>query len=1255
MDLRSSESPGVVAVGDRVGNAEIRVVCGDYHPTRNAGQRTVSIGVDEGDAVGSYEITIADRAYADDCRQHGVRVQADFRLESDGTENRKLFSGIAGADGNAEQMTLNINPFTDIAVRTALTDTDLTADNAWMSAQPSADEWQAMAANLKRIAELTASSVDFAAGAFRPTDGRRAGALSGHAFARLERRHLWRGAVGWLAGRCAAAGQCRSTCGQKTASFALRRRPLNATRLAAYRQRAARIELAEYDLRIVDNLAQFDDEVAAQTDTVEFIAITNGQRRTLSLTDLGFGGDEPAGWRVHSAEGAGIDVFAIGDEEVELDIARGARGERSFKVTFAAIGRGLVERFYTIVLLAEPEIAPIEIPAREQEETSFIPQIADPDRLINSYALRGAPAFITVDVTSGRLRIAPDYGAVPTGSNKNYTFALLANGDDSAIVTLVVVSVANTQAPLDTQSPITSTIVGAEDTPRILLRHELIETSNGAVWKIVGATAEAGSALRVAHSEDRITVTSPNAVGTQGFSVMFQSDALTIKYDYVFEARQRDDVHIAPIERAVSAGALTEIPIAVTDPDGELTGGETATLQGHPDYVQLDWPNRKLVVNPDSTTHGSSRFILNIDYGGQHVESEINLTVVDDAPPAEVSELSVVAGERSAALRWRDPDDADLASIKIEPIGGGAPVTVAAGQGEYKFSCLGAAVSGMRISTVNSNGVESAGVLRSITFVTDDFVHRDGATVLAMGNTACGNVAYENDRDWYKTELTGGRLYRIDMNKKSGSRVDPIVRLFPNPGSNKFVADNNGANPGRPLSDARLYYRATRSGFHDIQVTTGTADRDVNNVDYIGDYSLSIREVATAPVVTTPTPILESESLTRDIADYELVWSDEFDGPSLDENIWGPSPYFPGISNPGGIRTDIDENGVRRSRGWDINLEPTLRFVSHDGLQVLRQAITYPRYSGLAGRPGWNIDDDGNWRILRPGVPPLIISDGYLPVLRGTDYSIKPDLSNIVSSNKGFWGSRVSTRNKIHTRYGYYELYVRYKEFTNFQGFRFAWWIDGQNRGATSDNQSDSLKNSVYNGQEIDIAEVLSLNGPIVNGKYTETRLLNAMRVHIFSTSNVDHYVKHYRRKDINIDNAADQRRWWRIGVEWTPTDICFYRDGRKDSCISDTCSSCQDKFRNTSGIEIRDSRNPIVTNRPEYIQLTMIIGGWRGENIIPDHHERMKNGLEAVAYVDYMRIYKPRDRYGDWQPDNHLIGFDGNTVNSEADLSVRR
>ena len=534
---------------------------------------------------------------------------------------------------------------------------------------------------------------------------------------------------------------------------------------------------------------------------------------------------------------------------------------------------------------------------------------------------------------------------------------------------------------------------------------------------------------------------------------------------------------------------------------------------------------------------------------------------------------------------------------------------------------------------------------------------RTGAMLLTLATTTYGNIASEADRDWYRVELTAGRLYRFAMDRSPGSRVDPIVRLFPEPTSGAFIADNNGASPGQAFSDARLYYRAMRTGLHDIQVTTATADRDVNDVDYIGDYSLLVSEVAGAPPASsTPAPILASgQTLTRDIADYELVWSDEFDS-AIDDNLWKHAPYYPGAVAIGGLKGVQDDDGTLQSQHWDINTAATLRLTSHAGLQVLRQAISYPRYSGLRGQAGWNIDSDGNWIIPQPDGTALSIGDGYLPAISDARIGTLPDIGDVVGSSKGFWGSRVSTKHKVHTRYGYYELYIRYKEFTDFQGFRSAWWLDGQNYWATSGNRNNSLRDSVFNGQEIDIGEVQSEDG-IIGGRQTPIRLRDWSVVHINSTPNV----RSYRVKVRDIDTTADFNRWHRLGIEWTPTDICFYRDGKKEACASNACFRCSNTsgtiMQNGSSFEARGYSSlsePIISHRPQWIIISIRAGGWHGGNIIPDHHERMKDGLEAVVYVDYMRVYKPRDRYGDLEPDNHLFRNNGDTVNSEADLRVR-
>ena len=261
-----------------------------------------------------------------------------------------------------------------------------------------------------------------------------------------------------------------------------------------------------------------------------------------------------------------------------------------------------------------------------------------------------------------------------------------------------------------------------------------------------------------------------------------------------------------------------------------------------------------------------------------------DVAAVGSMPPAEVGGLSLaIGGERSVILNWDDPSDAGLASIRIEPASGGAPLTVAAGQETYRFDCLTSGDTSVRVRTVAKDGAVSVGTKISITRAGEEGGGRTGARAVPLATTVCGSVANEADRDWYKVELTDERLYRIVMDKSPGSNVDPIVRLFPTPNTDTFLADNNGANPGQLLSDARLYYQATRTGFHDIEVTTGSAHSSTD-INWTGDYRLQVSEVVgSIPANSAPTPNLNSgQRLTRDIEDYELVWSDEFDATTRD-------------------------------------------------------------------------------------------------------------------------------------------------------------------------------------------------------------------------------------------------------------------------------------------------------------------------------------------------------------------------------------
>ena len=60
----------------------------------------------------------------------------------------------------------------------------------------------------------------------------------------------------------------------------------------------------------------------------------------------------------------------------------------------------------------------------------------------------------------------------------------------------------------------------------------------------------------------------------------------------------------------------------------------------------------------------------------------------------------------------------------------------------------------------------------------------------------------------------------------------------------------------------------------------------------------------------------------------------------------------------------------------------------------------------------------------------------------------------------------------------------------------------------------------------------------------------------------------------------------------------------------------------------------------------------WGGEGL--NAYERIKALSDQSTGVSfrYLRLYKPRDRYGDRAPDNHIV--DGKSVSSVEDLELK-
>ena len=638
--------------------------------------------------------------------------------------------------------------------------------------------------------------------------------------------------------------------------------------------------------------------------------------------------------------------------------------------------------------------------------------------------------------------------------------------------------------------------------------------------------------------------------------------------------------------------------------------------------------------------------------------------------PPDVNGFTADTGERLIILNWNNPDSAELVGLEItsEPALPDGSIRVGPDTRSHRLDCLPAGSYNFRIRAVYTaagNGeLRSEGIRLPVSLdrTASRANSRDVAERLPLGAELCAQVGTEAERDWYKVHLEANHEYLITMQKAAGSEVDPMVRLYTG-GGDAFMADNNGDNPGVPLSNARLRYRATRTGDHHLQATTGTAESGgESDRDFIGEYRVRVIDItglvesdippASGEGRTKNNPWLHGQYLTRDLSQYELVWSDEFDSEETLRKEWSIATYRPGhhesrnlfkppLRTPNGA-------GEWRYISWETMIESgadlrsgsVWKLVDHNGTQALRLAVAYPRYSALCGQPEWNIINcdrpaaERRWRIERRGEI-IDIPDGQIPVLTGENrYIVDRNYHNVAGSADGYWSGRLSTEGTFHTRYGYYQVFMRYRHFANRPGFRLVWWMDGQNRGAPPGSEENIIRESVFHGMELDLAEVQSL----ANNHFEDWFVMHIQRQ--------NHHVRYRvwsRGTKITFDDSRLNNSWIIVGVEWTPDDICVYRNGHKEGCI------IADNFGHDPETTQAAKNGRVVTRRPEWFYLHAIAATWGGDAF--DSHSAVEDLGGAAFYVDHMRVYKPRDRYGDKEPDNHIIR---RPINSEADLRVR-
>lgn len=81
---------------------------------------------------------------------------------------------------------------------------------------------------------------------------------------------------------------------------------------------------------------------------------------------------------------------------------------------------------------------------------------------------------------------------------------------------------------------------------------------------------------------------------------------------------------------------------------------------------------------------------------------------------------------------------------------------------------------------------------------------------MALGGTATGNIQFSGDQDWFRVELTAGRIYAFDMqgvDSGSGTLPIPILQLLDS--ASTSLATDAGSGVG---NDARLIYSVASDG-----------------------------------------------------------------------------------------------------------------------------------------------------------------------------------------------------------------------------------------------------------------------------------------------------------------------------------------------------------------------------------------------------------------------------------------------------------
>jgi hypothetical protein len=184
-----------------------------------------------------------------------------------------------------------------------------------------------------------------------------------------------------------------------------------------------------------------------------------------------------------------------------------------------------------------------------------------------------------------------------------------------------------------------------------------------------------------------------------------------------------------------------------------------------------------------------------------------------------------------------------------------------------------------------------------------------------------------------------------------------------------------------------------------------------------------------------------------------------------------------------------------------------------------------------------------------------------------------------------YYAGRVNTQNKYATTYGYFECRMK---IVKPEGYQIAFWMNPTGDGMRSTTPADGTAND---GAEIDIIEANKLTDTYSSGMH------------------FDGYGADHKGTGGYIDAPGlHNDEYHYFGLEWSPTLMKFYYDGKVGRTITDPKS---------------------IVMVDEYILITGMCWdetGWVQVDV--RDNALLNSGGTARAYIDHVRVFKNRATY---------------------------